>query len=95
MKKPTPTPNRRQFFQQATTLGAAAAWSHHTSAAPATPSRRNWTERRDRFPEGVASGDPDAHSVLLWTRCPGEQDASAPNPFASPSKSPKTPPSTT
>ena len=25
-------------------------------------------ERRDLFAEGVASGDPDSTSVLLWTR---------------------------
>lgn len=59
---------RRDFLKSATTLGAAATWC--TRAAPAA-SRTRWTERRDRFPEGVASGDPDAHSVLLWTRCPG------------------------
>jgi alkaline phosphatase D len=29
-----------------------------------------WSERRDLYPEGVASGDPDAHSVLLWARHP-------------------------
>lgn len=29
-----------------------------------------WRERRDLFPEGVASGDPQSHSVLLWTRYP-------------------------
>ena len=27
-----------------------------------------WRERRDLFPEGVASGDPHPDSVLLWTR---------------------------
>jgi hypothetical protein len=29
-----------------------------------------WRERRDLYPEGVASGDPDPHSVILWTRRP-------------------------
>jgi alkaline phosphatase D len=29
-----------------------------------------WRERRDLYPEGVASGDPDATSVILWTRRP-------------------------
>lgn len=36
-------------------------------------SRRSFMElatalRRDLYPEGVASGDPDSNSVLLWTR---------------------------
>lgn len=31
-------------------------------------SRSSWTERRDLFAEGVASGDPGPDSVLLWTR---------------------------
>ena len=29
-----------------------------------------WRERRDLYPQGVASGDPDPHSVILWTRRP-------------------------
>ena len=29
-----------------------------------------WRERRELYPQGVASGDPDAHSVILWTRRP-------------------------
>jgi alkaline phosphatase D len=29
-----------------------------------------WHERRDLYPQGVASGDPDPHSVILWTRRP-------------------------
>lgn len=29
-----------------------------------------WQERRDLFPEGVASGDPNHNSVILWTRRP-------------------------
>jgi alkaline phosphatase D len=33
-------------------------------------SKVNWRERRDLFPEGVASGDPGPDSVLLWTRRP-------------------------
>jgi alkaline phosphatase D len=31
-------------------------------------SRSGWQERRELFPQGVASGDPDNNSVLLWTR---------------------------
>ncbi|HEX8801041.1 MAG TPA: alkaline phosphatase D family protein [Terriglobales bacterium] len=36
----------------------------------ATPSQTPWREQRELFPEGVASGDPDSNSVLLWTRYP-------------------------
>jgi alkaline phosphatase D len=58
--------SRRYFLQTAMTLGASLAWcdkhSYKTNQA--------WQERREMFPEGVASGDPDDHSVLLWTRRP-------------------------
>ena len=57
---------RRQFLAAAAALGASAIWSR----LPAATSQAVWRERRDRFPEGVASGDPDPDSVLLWTRCP-------------------------
>lgn len=46
-------------------MGAALAWG-----GPARASRLAWRERDDLYPEGVASGDPDAHSVILWTRRP-------------------------
>ena len=36
-----------------------------------------WRERRDLYPEGVASGDPDPNSVILWTRRPFEDRAGA------------------
>lgn len=39
----------------------------------AAPSRVAWREDRAAFPQGVASGDPDEHSVILWTRRPFEQ----------------------
>jgi alkaline phosphatase D len=32
-----------------------------------------WKEARELFPQGVASGDPDEHSVVLWTRRPFDQ----------------------
>src|SRR5579864_1979312 len=57
---------RRAFLRMAAAIGATAAWS----SAFATKSRIAWQERRDLFPEGVASGDPDSNSVLLWTRRP-------------------------
>jgi alkaline phosphatase D len=57
---------RRSFMELAVALGATAAWSRTFAAPSNTP----WRERRDLFREGVASGDPDSDSVLLWTRCP-------------------------
>ena len=59
--------NRRHFMQAAAAIGASLAWS-----GPARASRTKWTERRDLYPEGVASGDPDPNSVILWTRRPYE-----------------------
>jgi alkaline phosphatase D len=58
--------NRRQFLKLAAALGATLAWS----CAAVRPSSSGWRERRDLFPQGVASGDSDEHSVLLWTRRP-------------------------
>ena len=59
------TISRRDFIRTAATLGAALAWGGQAQA-----SRVRWQERRDLYPEGVASGDPDPNSVLLWTRRP-------------------------
>lgn len=61
-----PTLHRRHFLTLAAGLGATLAWG----CATVRPSSSGWRERRDLFPQGVASGDPDAHSVLLWTRRP-------------------------
>jgi alkaline phosphatase D len=58
--------NRREFIKQAASCGAALALGGPASAR----SKVNWRERRDLFPEGVASGDPEPDSVLLWTRRP-------------------------
>ena len=55
---------RRSFLEMALAVGASAAWGN----AFALPSTLKWQERRDLYPEGVASGDPDSSSVLLWTR---------------------------
>ncbi|HKP38925.1 MAG TPA: alkaline phosphatase D family protein [Pyrinomonadaceae bacterium] len=60
--------SRRSFLKAATAIGASLAW-----VGPARGSRVNWHERRDLYPQGVASGDPDAHSVILWTRRPFAQ----------------------
>ena len=54
---------RREFAQTAAAFGAALALGQGTARA-ATP----WHERRDLYPQGVASGDPQADSVILWTR---------------------------
>jgi alkaline phosphatase D len=56
--------SRRKFLESAVALGATAVWGRGFAVASTVP----WKERRDLFPEGVASGDPDSHSVLLWTR---------------------------
>jgi alkaline phosphatase D len=57
--------SRRQLLATAAALGATAAFA----GTPAT-SRSGWREARELFPEGVASGDPDSTSVILWTRRP-------------------------
>jgi alkaline phosphatase D len=58
--------DRRRFLSLAAAIGASAAWG----GTRAAPSKLKWTERRDLFPEGVASGDPQGDSVILWTRRP-------------------------
>src|SRR6202034_3928967 len=60
------TISRRSVLEMAAAMGATAAWGNPF----ATTSRIAWRERRDLFPEGVASGDPDCNSVELWTRRP-------------------------
>ena len=55
---------RRSLLAQAASLGAALAFGQSCANAP-TAER---TERRDLYPQGVASGDPMAESVILWTR---------------------------
>ena len=61
---------RRSFMEMAVAIGATAAWGNLVG----TESRTQWRERRDLFPEGVASGDPDSNSVLLWTRYPQAEE---------------------
>jgi len=58
------TLTRRQFVAAAAAMGATLAWADTKPVR----SRQPWVERRDLFAEGVASGDPAADSVLLWTR---------------------------
>ena len=52
--------NRREFVQLAAVMGASLAWGGSARA-----STTGWHERRDLYPEGVASGDPDPSSVIL------------------------------
>src|SRR3954447_13737211 len=59
------TLSRRDFMGTEVALGASLAWGGRARA-----SRVRWRERRDLYPEGVASGDPDPNSVILWTRRP-------------------------
>jgi alkaline phosphatase D len=59
------TISRRSFLKAAAAIGASLAW-----VGPARGSGVHWRERRDLYPQGVASGDPDPHSVILWTRRP-------------------------
>ena len=58
--------DRRAFIASAAALGATALWARPGSAA----SRIAWREDRTLYPQGVASGDPDDSSVILWTRRP-------------------------
>ncbi|UKK85163.1 alkaline phosphatase D family protein [Sphingopyxis sp. BSN-002] len=59
--------NRRQFLASAASIGISGIWASRSAAAP---SRLPWREDREAFPQGVASGDPDEHSIILWTRRP-------------------------
>src|SRR5690348_3456590 len=61
------TLSRREFVQVAAAMGATLAWG-----GTARASRTKWREARNLYPEGVASGDPDSNSVILWTRRPFE-----------------------
>ncbi len=58
--------NRRAFLAAAAAVGATAIWASRSGAA----SRVTWREDRAAYPQGVASGDPDEHSIILWTRRP-------------------------
>jgi alkaline phosphatase D len=75
--------NRRQFLGLAASVGASVAWAR----GGAQPSRIVARERRDLYPEGVASGDPDTQSVLLWTRRPPARRSPSEGGFATASPS--------
>jgi alkaline phosphatase D len=59
------TLSRRELIRSAVAMGAAWAWTGQARA-----SRSAWREQRNLYPEGVASGDPEPNSVILWTRRP-------------------------
>src|SRR5262245_30647738 len=66
--------SRRHFLAAtAAAIGAELAYARPGRGAPV-----EWRERRDLYPQGVASGDPAVDSVILWTRRPpvGESRAS-------------------
>jgi alkaline phosphatase D len=65
--------SRRRFLELAASFGAVAVLGHGDGVFAAAA----WRERRDLYPEGVASGDPDAESVLLWTRRPPSKGQAA------------------
>jgi alkaline phosphatase D len=56
--------NRREFIELSAALGATLAWAK----SGARNSQVQWSERREFYQHGVASGDPHPDSVLLWTR---------------------------
>lgn len=64
---------RRKFIEIAASFGACLAWR----SAYARDSKLSWLERRDLYPQGVASGDPHPDSVILWTRRPPSKDGEA------------------
>src|SRR5262252_4344513 len=62
--------DRRRFLASTASVGIIGVWA---TRSVAMPSRVRWREDRASFPQGVASGDPDDHSVVLWTRRPFDQ----------------------
>ena len=54
---------RRQIVAAALAIGAVPVFARSPRS-----SASGWREARARFPQGVASGDPSADSVILWTR---------------------------
>jgi len=64
---------RREAVTTAVALGASLAW-------PSVGERRSlgaWRECRECYPHGVASGDPTADGMILWTRRPPFNGTSA------------------
>lgn len=57
---------RRRFLAGAAAMGITAAWANPQSKRSSFVA----LQRREHYPQGVASADPDSHSVILWTRRP-------------------------
>ncbi len=64
--------NRRKFLQSMFVGFAVATTKGWANKLPTKA-----TERREFFPQGVASGDPTADGVILWTRRPPVNENSA------------------
>ena len=64
---------RRKFLEMAASFSAALA----LPSACSHDSRVSWRERRDLYPQGVASADPHPDSVILWTRRPSSPGSKA------------------
>ncbi|MGN6620591.1 MAG: alkaline phosphatase D family protein [Sphingomonas sp.] len=63
--------SRRSLIVAALAVGAVPL-----RAGTIRPAHAIWRFAPERFPHGVASGDPDTTSLILWTRCeprPGEE----------------------
>jgi alkaline phosphatase D len=64
---------RRKFLQSSILAGFAITTKKSWANMLPLPA----IERRDLFPQGVASGDPTANSVILWTRRPPVKNSTA------------------
>ncbi len=60
-------PSRREFFQQCAALGGCFLVTA-SSASLAQVARPRPSDGRYRFPQGVASADPQPEAVVFWTR---------------------------
>ena len=69
------TISRRAFMEMGIAIGATSVWGN----AFATRSKISWPNDGIFYPEGVASGDPESDSVLLWTRRAPIGDTAAAN----------------
>jgi alkaline phosphatase D len=65
--------SRREAIATAAALGVSLAWPWRLPRTSLT----NREERRDLYPQGVASGDPTSDGMILWTRRPPVADSRA------------------
>jgi alkaline phosphatase D len=66
-----PKITRRKFIKLAASMGATLA----LRSANVRASGISWNERREFYPQGVASADPHPDSVIVWTRRPPVSDS--------------------